>query len=214
MSPKGSPEGPSGQRNLPVWILEATGQMCWIRAIPLWYCPAMIQADSDSRAFLVRCACATTMFCTALMWVGCGRSASPEAVDLLAAGPAPRRALTDLDRSALIQAVRQSSPRPGAPTVDAWVANRVANAGGPLLYSDWIISPGEDGVHEVRFSYTWRTPSFEILRDTLTWTVLEDTRVVTGPLDDSSNDDAPQEDPMVEERPAVRPVANATEPSS
>jgi len=161
------------------------------------------------------------MICTALLWAGCGRSASPDpedgspgAVELSSARPAPRRALTDLDRFRLIQIVRRSSPCPGGSTVDAWVENRVANAGGPLLYSDWVISPVEDGVYTVTFSYTWRTSSFEILKDALTWTVVDDTGVVTGPLEDAWNDGSSQEDPRVEERTASEPVASATEPSS
>ena len=206
---------------MPVRIREGPHQICWIRAIPLCYCPVMKLADTDSRALLARWACVATMLCAASMGVGCGRSASPdpesgspEGTDLAVPRPAPRRALTDLDQARLIQIVRQSNPIPGGPTVDAWVENRVAHAGGPLLYSDWAIAPGEEGVHTVKFSYTWRTSRFEILKETLAWTVEEDTRVVTGPLEEASNDGTSPEDTQVVAPPSAKPTATATEPPS
>lgn len=180
----------------------------------------MIKAESASRAFLARWACAATLFCTAWMGAGCGRSApsdaddgSPDVAGQSVTRPAPRRALTDFDQSRLIQVVRQSRPRPGGPTVDEWVESRVANAGGPLLYSDWTISPGNDGMHKVKFSYTWRSSGFEIMKDTLTWTVAEDTRTVTGPLEETTNDESSPVDLQVEGQPTVDPAANATDPS-
>lgn len=181
----------------------------------------MIPTETEPRAVLTRWVCVATMVFTALMGVGCGGPASPspddespEATDAAVTRPASRRPLTDVDRSRLIQIVRQSSPLPGGPTVDAWVERKVATASGPLLYSDWAVLPGEDGVHEVTFSYKWRTSSFEILSEAMTWTVAEDTRVVTGPLEASPQGGPAQDEPRADEQPAAEPVAGTTEPFS